>query len=107
MKTIITSSGNQVKSAFDRRFARAAWFCLMDEETGHIRFIQNEFAEATQGASKKAVETVRELGAGKVVSGDFGPRAQELLDQLNVQMVMINDKSLTVADIIDKILNQI
>lgn len=103
MKTVITSTGNQVTSAFDQRFGRAAWFCLLDDETGKTRFIKNEFEEAAQGAGRKVVEKLAGLGASKVISGDFGPKAKELLDQLNVQMVIISEDSLTVADIIGKI----
>ena len=103
MKTVITSTGNQVTSAFDQRFGRAAWFCLLDDETGKTRFIKNGFEEAAQGAGRTVVEKLAGLGASKVISGDFGPKAKELLDQLNVQMVIISEDSLTVADIIGKI----
>ncbi|MGW8314955.1 MAG: NifB/NifX family molybdenum-iron cluster-binding protein [Bacteroidales bacterium] len=103
MKTVITSAGDRVSSAFDQRFGRAAWFCLLDEETGQTRFLQNEFAEASQGAGRKVVEKVAGLGVNKVISGDFGPKTRELLEHLNIQMVMINDDAVTVADIIKKI----
>lgn len=102
MKTVITSAGNKASSAFDERFGRAAWFCLLNEETGQTRFIQNEFAEAAQGAGRRVVEKLAALGVTKVISGDFGPKAKELLEQLNIQMVMINDDAVTVADIIKK-----
>lgn len=103
MKIVITSAGDQLSSAFDRRFGRAAWFCLLDEETGQTRFIKNEFEDAAQGAGRKVVEKVMGLGARKIISGDFGPKAQELLEQFNVQMIMIDDDKTTVADIIEKI----
>lgn len=100
---MITSTGDHVKSAFDLRFGRAAWFCLLDEESGDIRFIKNELEEAPQGAGRKVVEKILELGAGKVISGDFGPRAKELLDRMNVQMVILSNDSSSVADIIQQI----
>lgn len=103
MKTIITSTGNEVGSPFDLRFGRAGWFCLLDEETGKITFHENEFKDATQGAGSKVVEQVVSWGAEKVISGDFGPKAKELLDRFKVQMVILSDNSLTVNDIIQKI----
>ena len=103
MKTIISSTGNTTKSQFDLRFGRAGWFCLLDEETGKTSFIVNEHLDASHGAGTKAVETVVDLGATKVISGDFGPKAKELLDKFNIQMVIISDDSNTVAEIIDKI----
>ena len=54
MKTVITSSGNTIQSNFDRRFGRAAWFCLYDEETGQTEFIENE------NMSEKIITTKRQ-----------------------------------------------
>ena len=103
MKTIISSTGNKTDSQFDLRFGRAGWFCLLDEETGKTRFLKNDHLDAAHGAGTKASETVIEEGATKAISGDFGPKAKEVLDKFNIQMVIIPDDSLTIAEIIQKI----
>jgi predicted Fe-Mo cluster-binding NifX family protein len=103
MKTIISSTGDNLDSGFDLRFGRAKWFCLLDEETGETSFCENENAEALHGAGAKAVEKVMELGATKVISGDFGPRAKELLEKFKIQMVLLSDDSKSIADIVDSI----
>lgn len=103
MKTIISSTGNKTGARFDLRFGRAEWFCLLDEETGKTRFLKNDHQDTFHGARTKASETVIEQGATKVISGDFGPKAKELLDKFNIQMVIIPDDSLTIAEIIQKI----
>ncbi|MFH0758512.1 MAG: NifB/NifX family molybdenum-iron cluster-binding protein [Bacteroidota bacterium] len=100
MKTIISSTGNKLSSPFDLRFGRAGWFCLFDEETGETSFFQNEFKEASQGAGGKVVEKVVELGVGKVISGDFGPKAKDLLDRFHIQMVIIPDGTQKIEEII-------
>ena len=91
MKTVITSSGATVTSRFDMRFGRAAWFCVYDEETGNTIFHENQNIDANNGAGTKAAQTMADLGVEKVISGDFGPKAKELLDKLNIQMVIIRD----------------
>ena len=103
MKTIISSTGNKLNSGFDLRFGRAAWFCLLDEETGETSFHENENKEASHGAGTRTVEKVVELGATRVISGDFGPKAKELLEKFNIQMVLISDDSKSIADIINSI----
>ena len=103
MKTVITSSGNNLKSNFDLRFGRAAYFCIYDEESKETSFFQNEHAEAHGGAGTKASEKMIELGVQKVISGDFGPKAKDLLDKFKIQMVVIKDDNNTIVDIIDKI----
>ena len=103
MKTLISSAGNNLDSGFDLRFGRAGWFCLLDEETGETRFYENENKEASHGAGTKAVEKVVELGATRVISGDFGPKAKELLEKFNIQMIILSDDSKSIADIADGI----
>ena len=103
MKTLISSTGNKLDSGFDLRFGRAGWFCLLDEETGETSFYENENKEASHGAGTKAVEKVVELGATRVISGDFGPKAKELLEKFNIQMVLLSDDSKSIADIADGI----
>ena len=93
MKTVITASGNTTASAFDKRFGRAAWFCLYDDVSGHVEFFENEYANATGGAGTKVAEKMVELGVKKVVSGDFGPKAKDLLEKFQVQMVVIQGDS--------------
>ncbi len=103
MKTLISSTGNNLNSGFDLRFGRAGWFCLLDQETGETSFYENENKEASHGAGTKAVERVVELGATRVISGDFGPKAKELLEKFNIQMVLLSDDSKSIADIADSI----
>ncbi|MPQ46834.1 dinitrogenase iron-molybdenum cofactor biosynthesis protein [Marinifilum sp. N1E240] len=100
MKTIITSTGKGEGSLFDLRFGRAAWFCLYDDENGEVRFIENKHANAAGGAGTKASETAIELGVSKVISGDFGPKAKDLLDEFNIQMVILQDDNNTVEKIL-------
>ncbi|PKQ67505.1 dinitrogenase iron-molybdenum cofactor biosynthesis protein [Labilibaculum manganireducens] len=103
MKTIITSTGNQLNSIFDLRFGRAGWFCLYDDQSGEISFIENENINSQSGAGTKTVEKVVELGAQKVISGDFGPKAKELLEKFNIQMVLLQNDNNTVQHIINKL----
>lgn len=103
MKTIITSTGNSTGDQFDLRFGRAAWFCLYDAETGDTSFHENKAFNDGHGAGQVAAERVFELGAGKVISGDFGPTAKDVLDRLKIQMVIIDNDNQTVGDVIRKL----
>lgn len=100
MKTVITATENKTSSNFDLRFGRGAWFCIIDSETENTEFVKNEYADAQGGAGTKAAEKMVELGVKKVISGDFGPKAKEILNQFNVQMVVFEDDEKTINDII-------
>lgn len=103
MKTVITSSGDTIAAGFDKRFGRAAFFCVFDDETKDTSFFDNSNVSASNGAGTKAAEKMVELGVTKVISGDFGPKAKELLDKFEIQMVIIQEDDLTVGDIVNKI----
>lgn len=103
MKTVITSSGKDINSKFDLRFGRAAWFCFLDEQTGETSFEKNEYADAQGGAGTKASEKMIEKGVTKVISGDFGPKAKELLEKFNIQMVILQAEDNTISEIISKL----
>jgi predicted Fe-Mo cluster-binding NifX family protein len=105
MKTIITSTGNQLDSQFDLRFGRAGWFCVYDNETKTTNFVENGFKNVNGGAGTKTSEMAAELGAKKVISGHFGPKAKDLLERLSIQMVTLEDEELNVEDIISKLEN--
>jgi predicted Fe-Mo cluster-binding NifX family protein len=44
-----------------------------------------------------------ELGVKKIISGDFGPNAKNLLNKFQIQMVVIQDDNNTVQDIINSL----
>jgi len=103
MNIVITSSGDTVTSQFDLRFGRAAYFCLYNTETKTTEFFKNEFENAQGGAGTKAAERAAELKAERVISGDFGPKAKDLLNKLKIQMVMLSDTDKTIQEIINSI----
>lgn len=105
MKTVISASENSLTADFDKRFGRAAWFCVVDQEKKSTDFIENLGKDSNNGAGTKAAEKMAVLGVDKVISGHFGPKAKDLLDELNIQMVVIQEDGLTIQAIIDK-LNQ-
>jgi predicted Fe-Mo cluster-binding NifX family protein len=105
MATAITSTEDSLNAQFDLRFGRAAWFCVLDEATGKHSFVANEAVNAPGGAGTKAAEKMVELGVTKVISGDFGPKAKDLLDKFNIQMVVLENKHSSIKEIILKLKN--
>lgn len=106
MKTIITSTGSGLESDFDQRFGRCAYFCVLDTDKGTTDFVKNEYADAPSGAGPKASEAAIELGAKKVISGDFGPKAKAVLEKFDVQMVIFDGKGKSVKEIADLIMGK-
>lgn len=104
MKTVITATDNATSADFDKRFGRGAWFCVLDESTGEYEFVENKDKDANNAAGTKAGEKMVSLGVTKVLSGHFGPKAQDILDEFNIQMVVIQESGLSVQNLIDRII---
>lgn len=102
MKTLITSSGNNLSALIDKRFGRAIWFCIYDQDKEEITFIENPYSDAQGGAGSKTAEKVIELGVERVVSGHYGPKAKTVLEKFNIQMIEIDDE-ITIEKIIEKL----
>ena len=105
MKTIISSTGNKQDSKFDLLFGRAGWFCVYDRDTKTTNFIENSFKNLNGGAGTKSSEMIAELGAHQVISGHLGPKAKDLLEKLQIQMVKMHEEALNVDDVINKLEN--
>lgn len=101
MKTLITSSGPGRDSSMDPRFGRCEFFCILDEETGEVEFIENLAKLQSSAAGTSAAEKVIELGVKKAISGDFGPKAKSLLDRFGVQMVVMKNEGQKIEEIIE------
>ena len=103
MKIIITSKGNNLNSKFDLRFGRGAFLCVFNTETKNTEFIENENKDINGGAGTKTAEKVAELGAERVISGDFGPKAKTLLEKLQIQMVIPKEGNKTIGEMINQL----
>jgi predicted Fe-Mo cluster-binding NifX family protein len=101
MKTVITSRGDMMQSTMDPRFGRCAYFCVYEHDSGTTTFVKNQFADALGGAGPKVAERMLTLGVQRIVSGDFGPKAKELLDKYQVQLVKFSEDHKTIQQIIE------
>jgi len=89
MKLLITSSGKALDSPVDPRFGRAAFFTVVDADTGAFEVHDNaQNLNTAQGAGIQAAETVSRLGAGVVITGHCGPKAFRALRAAGIGVVV-------------------
>ncbi len=103
MKTVITSSGKERSSLYDLRFGRCPYICIVNKVTDNVEFIKNPFSKLGEGAGTGLAEDLVKMNINRVISGDFGPKAQKFLQEHNIQMVVIPEKNKTIGEIIQLI----
>ncbi|GAB1416523.1 NifB/NifX family molybdenum-iron cluster-binding protein [Paludibacter sp.] len=103
MKIAITSITNHVESEVDPRFGRCSYFAIYDTDTKTTEFIPNTAKEASEGAGPAAVQLIAKHKVSNVVSGDFGAKIKNIMDQLNIEMVIEKDTKKTIQNIINNL----
>lgn len=97
MKTAISCSGSSPEANFNTKFGRTPFFAIVENDV--VSFVENPAAEANSGAGPMAVEYLANQGVKKVVSGHFGPKAEQALQAFSMEMVMFSDENRTIEDI--------
>ena len=89
MKIAISSTGKTIDSDVDPRFGRCKYFLIAEIKNKEITktdSFENPATEKTGGAGIFAAKAVAEKDVGAVITGNIGPRAQEVLKQFNVKI---------------------
>lgn len=89
IKICVSSIGDTLNSEIDPRFGRCKYFMLVSvvgEESPTIEFIKNEGAIQGSGAGLRAAEQIGKLDVNVVITGDIGPKAGSILEQLGIKV---------------------
>ncbi len=101
MKIAFASTGQDLNSQVDIRFARAPYFLIVDSETRNYEAIPNPYITG-RGVGYAASELISNKGASAVVAGSFGPNAFAVLKQLGIKVYRATG---VIHQIIDDIVN--
>jgi predicted Fe-Mo cluster-binding NifX family protein len=80
MKVAVSAQHNDIESLVDPRFGRAAWFIIVDSESGEWTAIDNrQTAGSSGGAGVQSGTLVVDQGVQSVITGNVGPNAHKVL----------------------------
>jgi len=86
MKIAISTEKDSIESLIDQRFGRCKYFLVVDTEKNElVKAVENEGAIQGHGAGIKAAQQIGELGVEAVITGDIGPNATNVLEQLGIK----------------------
>jgi predicted Fe-Mo cluster-binding NifX family protein len=89
MKLAVTAGGRTLEAPVDPRFGRAAFFIVVDADTGVFETHDNaQNLNAAQGAGIQAAQTLSRLGAEVVITGHCGPKAFHTLQAAGIKVVV-------------------
>lgn len=90
MKVAISSNGKGLDSTIDFRFGRCAYFIIVDIDKKKKKFdmvkaIANPNVAVGGGAGVSAAQLIANEGAEAVITGNIGPRAHDVFQQLKIE----------------------
>jgi predicted Fe-Mo cluster-binding NifX family protein len=97
----ITSTGNQLNSLMDMRFARCPYFYFLKET--ETEFIQNPFQENEGHIAPLVVQWLKEQGVTRLITGEIGSIAKNSLKESQIQTVLIDNDKYTIQSILNKL----
>jgi len=104
MIVAIPSSSDKIDALIDDRFARCPFFCFYNTETKGIEFKENSLRNAMDGIGPQVVEFLANNGISEVYAFEIGPKAQKILDKLNIRTKLVNTKQ-TLQQVINMLNN--
>ena len=88
MKIAVTSQGGELSSELDPRFGRAAWFVIIDTNTGdHTSMDNSDGVNASSGAGIASAQRIVDAGVEAVITGHCGPNAERVLTSAGIRIV--------------------
>src|SRR4030042_3745354 len=99
MMIAIPASENNIDAMLDERFGRCPFFCFYNTKTESIEFKENKLKNASEGVGPQVVEFLANNSISEVYSCEFGPKAKNMLEKLNINMKLVDGKQ-TIQQII-------
>lgn len=87
MKVCVTSSGDNLESQVDQRFGRCGYFIIWDNDAKTFEAIANPNVDAGSGAGIQSAQLVVAKGVAMVITGEVGPKAEQVLKAAKLQVV--------------------
>lgn len=87
MKIVVSSQGEGFESPVDPRFGRCQYFAFVDLDTLALEVIGNTNSEQNSGVGIRSAQFVADQGVKAVLTGNVGPKAQQVLSTAGVEIV--------------------
>jgi len=95
IKIAVSASENDMESNIDARFGRCPYFMIVeikDNKMKHTKAIKNTAAQQAGGAGTSAAKLVADQDVKAVIGSNFGPRAFDVFNQLDINVYQTEGK---------------
>ena len=101
MKVAISVTKAGTEANLEMRFGRCPYFAVYDSETKEYEWFENAGIKAASGAGTGAAQALLDRKVEVVISGQYGPKASQVLGAANIKM-LLGPPELPIAEVIAK-----
>ncbi len=91
MIVAIPASEKSIDALIDKRFGRCPFFCFYNTKTKKTEFKENSLKNGAGGVGPQVAEFLANSGINKVYAAEFGPKAKDVLDNLNIETQIVKN----------------
>jgi predicted Fe-Mo cluster-binding NifX family protein len=88
MKIAISVTAAGEAATLEMRFGRCPYFAVYDSESKEFEWFENAGIKATSGAGTGAAQALINRNVDVVISGQFGPKAVQVLEAAKIKMLL-------------------
>lgn len=101
MIVAIPVSDKSLKGTISAKFSRSPYFAIVNKEEKKYEFVVNSYIDENEGVGKKLFAWLIKLhGIDTLLAYELGIKVQQLADEQNLQLIIINDESMTLKKIL-------
>ena len=100
MKVCITAGASGLDAPLDPRFGRCPIFVIVDLDSMNETSVPNTNAGESRGGGIQVAQTIAQLDASALITGNIGPNALQTLTAANIEVYQ--QQGGTVRDAVDK-----
>lgn len=88
MKIAVTSTGPGLDDQVEPRCGRSPYFLIVDADMMEFESIENPNTALGGGAGVQSAKDISEKGAAAILTGNCGPNAFSVFEQMGVQVIV-------------------
>ena len=105
-KIAVTSTGGSMEALVSEQFGRCQYFLIVEPETMKFEAVSNLGEQMQSGAGPKAAELIIGKGAGVLLTGRVGDKAEQVLKQGGVKILNGFKGTIKVRDAVESYLSK-
>lgn len=97
----ISATGKKTRDLMDIRFARCPHFVLISDK-GTLT-VDNPYFKNENDVAIKVISWLQQMGVKKVITGEVGPKAQSILLEKKIQIILMDAEKISIQGLRKKL----